>query len=157
MENRQCGGERIMKILLLPLCFIMLGLAGCSDEPSAKITTDDLEEITLKLVDQKEEEDGMRYTVELVNGSEFVLKQNTIFLSYPIKVKNGFKGNSFKVEGEGNKLDIEPDEEVTIEFFAPNEGLNESKLSMEVPDIQMKGYLEKVDGDHFFSKGGSLD
>ena len=147
-----------MKIqFILSLCIVLLGLAGCSDEPTVAISTKDLEKITMKLVDQQEEENGIRYTVKLVNGSKSVIKENDIFLSYPLKLKNGIKGNDFKVEGEGNKLDIEPDEEVTLPFFAPNEGIDQSKLAMKEPDIKMHGYLEKVDGSHFFTRGGSLN
>ena len=86
-----------------------------------------------------------------------MIKENDIFLSYPVTIINGAMGNDFKVQGEGNKLDVQPHEEVTIVFFTLNVGINQSKLVMEEPDIMMQGYLDKMEASHFFTLGSSLN
>lgn len=147
-----------MKIkFLISFMFIILFIVGCSNEQSVKVTFDDIEKIKLKLVEKQEMKDGISYTIKLENDSDYVIKQNNVYLYYPIKTENGSKGNEFKVEAEGNKLNIEPNEEVTLNVFTPFVGMSNPELLVDEPAIEIKGYTAKVDISHSFGKVGGFD
>jgi len=144
-----------MKLLFTSLLVLVL-LSGCVSEKT--FTTNDIEKIKLALTKTETFENGLSYTIKLKNDSDFIIKQNNVFVSYPIKQgESGLKGNPYTVEAEGNKLDIQPGEEITLHVFMPFEGLgDQSLLGIDNPDIQLKGFIETVDNEHFFSTGGSL-
>ncbi len=140
---------------------MMLLLVGCNNNQKLKITAKDLEDIKVELVKKEEEENGINenginYTLKLKNKSDFIIKQNNVYLSYPIKIDGGKKGNDFKVEAEGNRLNIDPDEEVTLNVYIPHEGLLPSNLLIDKPKIEIKGFLEQVDKKHIFNIYQSL-
>ncbi|NRD78517.1 hypothetical protein HPT25_14215 [Bacillus sp. BRMEA1] len=103
-------------------------------------------------------EGAIVYYIKLTNDSDFVIKQNNVFISFPIKVgQGGYKGNAYKVEAKGNKLDIQPGEEITLNAFMPFEGLGDkSLLRIDNPSIQINGYLDKLDNEHKFISGEDL-
>lgn len=153
----QLGGILLKIKFLFSFIFIILFTVGCSNEQKVKVTSDDIEKIELTLVEKQEMKDGISYSIKLVNNSKYVIKQNNVYLYYPIKTENGSKGNDFKVEAKGNKLNIEPNEEVALTIFTPFVGMNNPELLVEEPSIEIKGYIEKVDISHSFGKIGSLD
>ncbi|PGS46506.1 hypothetical protein [Bacillus sp. AFS041924] len=86
-----------------------------------------------------------------------VIKQNNIYVSFPIELnENAHKGNEYKIEVKGNKLDIQPGEEYTLNVIMPMEGIDKSVLALDTPSYELKEYLEKVDNKHLFSIGGAL-
>jgi len=128
-------------------------LTGCTQE----IKLNDIEKIKVELVKKEKRPDIIIYTIKLINGSDFVLKQNNVYVSFPIEInQNAHKGNEYKVEVKGNKLDIQPGEEYTMHVIMPLEGIDKSVLALDTPNYELKGYLEKVDNKHLFSVGGAL-
>ncbi|KKI91825.1 hypothetical protein WQ54_12705 [Bacillus sp. SA1-12] len=142
--------------LLSSFLLISVLLAGCVNEKKA--TTYDYQKIRLELIEKKTLEEGISYSIKLINGSDFVIKQNNVFVSFPIKYgEAAYKGNEYKVEAKGNKLDIQPGEKVTLDLFMPFEGIGDkSLLGIDNPSIQLIGYIETVDNKHQFSVGGDL-
>ncbi|WP_121614263.1 hypothetical protein [Mesobacillus foraminis] len=149
-----------MKIkLLFSLALILtLLLVGCVNKQTPEITTDDINKISFDLIKKQTLKEGISYSIRLVNQSDFVIKQNDVFVYYPIKTKSGgSKGNEYKIEAKGNKLDIMPGGKITLDVFMPFEGMGDkSLLVIEYPHIQLIGYLETVDNKHQFSIGGDL-
>jgi len=97
-----------MKLLCTSLLILVL-LSGCVSEKT--FTTNDIEKIKLALMKTETFENGISYTIQLKNDSDLVIKQNNVFVSYPIKHgESGLKGNQYTVEADGNKLDIQPGE-----------------------------------------------
>lgn len=146
-----------MKLKLLS-SFILISvlLAGCVNEK--KFTINDMEKVNLELIEQKTLEEGISYSIKLINDSDYVIKQNNVFVSFPIKKdESAYKGNDYKVEAKGNKLDIQPGENITLNVFMPFEGIGDkSLLGIDNPSIQLMGYMETVDDKHQFSIGGDL-
>lgn len=144
-----------MKLLFTSLLILVL-LSGCVSEKA--FTTNDIEKIKLALMKTETFENGISYTIQLKNDSDLVIKQNNVFVSYPIKHgESGLKGNQYTVEADGNKLSIQPGEKITLHVFMPFEGMgDQSLLGIDNPNIQLKGYIETVDNEHQFSTGGSL-
>ncbi len=142
--------------LLSSFILTLVLLAGCVSEQN--ITVDDIKNIKLELIEQQTFEEGISYSIKLTNGSDYVLKQNTVFVSFPIKHgESSYKGNEYTVEAKGNKLDIQPGEKITLNVFMPYEGMGDkSLLGLDNPNIQIKGYLHTIDEDHHFTTGGSL-
>lgn len=142
--------------LLSSFLLISVLLAGCVYEK--KPTLDNYQNIKLELIEMKTLEEGISYSIKLINGSDFVIKQNNVFVSFPIKHGEGaYKGNEYKVEAKGNKLDIQPGEKITLDVFMPFEGIGDkSLLGIDNPSIQLIGYMETVDNKHQFSVGGEL-
>ncbi|PJO42871.1 hypothetical protein [Lysinibacillus xylanilyticus] len=142
--------------LLSSFILTLVLLAGCVSEQN--ITVDDIKNIKLKLIEQQTFEEGISYSIKLTNGSDYVIKQNTVFVSFPIKHgESAYKGNEYTVEAKGNKLDIQPGEKITLNVFMPFEGMGDkSLLGLDNPNIQIKGYLHTIDEEHHFTTGGSL-
>jgi len=142
--------------LLSSFILTLVLLAGCVSEQN--ITVDDIKNIKLELIEQQTFEEGISYSIKLTNGSDYVIKQNTVFVSFPIKHgENAYKGNEYTVEAKGNKLDIQPGEKITLNVFMPFEGMGDkSLLGLDNPNIQIKGYLNTIDEEHHFTTGGSL-
>ena len=159
IKNRKKGGWFILKIKFLStmlLGFVLL--VGCVNENKVAISTNDSEKIKLELIEKQTMKEGISYSIKLINDSDFVIRQNNVFVSYPIKIKtDAFKGNEYKVEAKGNKLDIQPGEKITLNVFMPFEGMGDkSLLGLDNPNIQIKGYLHTIDEEHHFTTGGSL-
>lgn len=155
-NNRKWGISLNLKLLLSVILTLVL-LAGCVSEK--KITVNDMEKIKLDLIEQKTLEEGISYSIRLTNGSDYVIKQNTVFVSFPLKHgESAYKGNEYTVEATGNKLDIQPEEKITLNVFMPFEGMGDkSLLGIDNPNIQLKGYMHTVDEEHHFTTGGSLN
>ncbi|KOR90341.1 hypothetical protein [Paenibacillus solani] len=87
-----------IKTLLLLISFFMCStlITSCSnDTPNI---SEEVDKIKLELIEQKKDLNGMVYTLKLINNSSQVIKQNNVYLSYPIKTSNGSRSNVFKVE-----------------------------------------------------------
>ncbi len=143
------------------LCIVFVALVmftvSCSkDTPS--ISFEVTENINLELVEQKEVQDGAIYTLKLINNSNQAIKQNNVFLSYPIKTSaNGTKGNYFKIEAQNNKLNIQSEEELLLTVFAPKEMYeSNSNLAMNEVEIEIKGYINEVTDQNQFHKGHTI-
>ncbi len=151
-----CEGNYLKFKLLFSFLLILMVLAGCTSEK--KFTVDDVKKVKLELQEKETNQEGISYTIQLVNGSNYVIKQNNVYVSFPIKHgESGFKGNEYQVEATGNKLNIQPGEKITLTVFMPFEGLGDKTLfGIDHPEIKLRGYMETVDDEHLFTTGGSL-
>lgn len=147
---------KIKHLLIALLTFVLF--TGCVNENKASVSTNDYKKIRIELVKKEAIKEGNLYTLKLINNSDFVIKQNNVFVTYPLKInENAYKGNEYKVEAKGNKLDIQPGEKITLSVFMPFEGLGDKTMfALDNPSYQLKGFLENVDSKHHFSVGGDL-
>jgi hypothetical protein len=136
------------------ICFL---LVGCSNLGFIKITPEEIDKIQLKLVQQQKLENGIIYSIKLINDSKYIIKQNNIYLYYPLKTENGSKGNVYKVELNGNRLEVRPGDEIILNAFTPYEGINQSEVLIDDPALEIRGYIEKIDERHSFGKVGVLN
>lgn len=138
----------ISVFIILSIC---LGLMtnGCS-----RITTNQLPEemdnIKLEFVSKSKLPEGIGYALKLKNGRSFLIKQNTVYISYPVRNGNsGYILNKAKVEAVGNKLDIRPGEEITLNAFIPD-AFDSDKVDQQRLQYEIKGYInEAKDSNHF--------
>lgn len=106
-----------------------------------------------KLIPQSKLPEGTAYSLSLKNGSSHIIKQNVIYLSYPIKNLNNSKSNKFKIEATGNRLNIKPNETVVVSVFAPKEEYeNNQSLDIDNPNIEIVGYMDEVKDETHFQK-----
>jgi hypothetical protein len=128
-------------IIFVILCLLIS--VSCSNK--REVTTDDIDNIKLELIEQKEEANGKVFTLKLHNKSSHIIVQNNVYLSFPIKVENGIRGNDFKIEARNNKLNINPGEELLLTVFAPKEMYEGNhNIDLEDPHIEIKGFLNEV-------------
>ncbi|WP_339266712.1 hypothetical protein NYE54_24005 [Paenibacillus sp. FSL K6-1330] len=128
-------------IIFVILCLLIS--VSCSNK--REVTTDDIDNIKLELIEQTEEANGKVFTLKLHNKSSHIIVQNIVYLSFPIKVENGFRGNDFKIEARNNKLNINPGEELLLTVFAPKEMYEGNhNIDLEDPHIEIKGFLNEV-------------
>lgn len=128
-------------IIFVILCLLIS--VSCSN--NREVTTDDIDNIKLELVEQKEEANGKVFTLKLHNKSSHIIVQNNVYLSFPIKIENGAKGNDFKIEARNNKLNINPEEELLLTVFAPKEMYEGNhNIDLEDPHIEIKGFFNEV-------------
>jgi len=128
-------------IIFVILCLLIS--VSCSNK--REVTTDDIDNIKLELIEQKEEANGKVFTLKLHNKSSHIIVQNNVYLSFPIKVENGIRGNDFKIEARNNKLNINPGDELLLTVFAPKEMYEGNhNIDLEDPHIEIKGFLNEV-------------
>ena len=142
---------RIPFFLFILLIFLIV--ISCNNDEEVK--PHDIDNIRLELVEQKEDLNGMIYTLRIENNSNHVIIQNNVYVSFPILIENGTRSNEFKVESKNNKLNIKPKEEVLLTAFATKEmyeGI--SKIDINEPIIQINGYVDEVTELNHFHKGG---
>lgn len=119
------------------------------------MTPEDIDNIKLTIEEKIEKPHGLTYSLKLQNNSKHVIKQNNVYLSYPIKTENGSRENEFKVEAKNNKLDIQPGEELLLTIFAPIEMyVGNDQIDINNPEIEIIGYLKEVEELKKFYKGG---
>jgi len=142
---------KLFFLMLLTFTFLI----SCSNQ---KATKEPYRDIKLELIKEQKLDKGISYEIKLINNSNEVLKQNNVYVYYPIeKRENVYGNNPYKVEAEGNKLDIKPGEKVTLNVFMPLQGIpNQSNIETKKPVIQLKGYLDEVNNENRFSIGGDL-
>ncbi|GAE37728.1 hypothetical protein JCM9157_5054 [Halalkalibacter akibai JCM 9157] len=121
------------------------------------MTLEDINRVQLEIVDTEILDDGMRYQIKLLNGSNYTIKQNIVHFTYPIKLDNGISDNTYKVEATNNKLNIQPGEELLLNVFTPFEGMAEKDiLALDQPIVSIVGYLKQVDEESKFSNSRSI-
>jgi len=142
---------KLFFLMLLTFTFLI----SCSNQ---KATKESYSDIKLELIKEQKLDKGISYKIKLINNSNAVLKQNNVYVYYPIEKREKVYGNNpYKVEAEGNKLDIKPGEKVTLNVFMPLLGIqDQSNIETKKPVIQLKGYLDEVNNENRFSIGGDL-
>ncbi|WP_059053893.1 hypothetical protein [Paenibacillus senegalimassiliensis] len=135
--------------------FVFLFLVSCGNDTFN--LSDVVDHVQLEIVERKEDHRGITYTLILKNNSDQIIKQNNVFLSYPIKTSTGTRSNEFKIEAENNKLNIKPKEEVLLSVFAPRE-MYESNIHIDInePNIKIEGFINEVNQENEFFKGGGF-
>jgi len=123
----------------------------------AKDIDQQIDRITVMIIDTKQFPNGTDYSLKLNNASQYLIKQNAVYLSYPILMDNGSNSNQCKVEATGNKLDIRPNEEVMLNVFMPIENFkNNNLIDTQHPSLMIRGYLNEVkETNHFDKSWGS--
>lgn len=133
------------------LAIVIFMLTSCGGEKP--IGPNEVDKITLEIIDRTELPEGISYTIKLANHSKHLIKQNNVYLSYPIKTESGTKGNVFKVEAQNNKLDLKPDEEIMLQAFTPIEEYKDNeKIVTTQCYLEIKGYIEEVKEINHFGK-----
>lgn len=145
-----------MRVKIINLSFVMLVLfllTSCNNKEL--ITSDEVDRIKLEVINTTTLPEGISYSIKLTNSSKYTIKQNNVFLSYPIETVNGLKGNEFKIEAKNNKLDIKPNEELVLQAFAPIDGYYQNnKIDSNKINIEIVGYLNQVSEEQRFQKMG---
>ena len=152
MEMRE---DTMMNRVYSLVVILILGffISACSAENPKVFTPEESDKITLEVINRAEDPNGVSYTIKLSNKSSHTIKQNIVFISYPIKTSNGSKGNEFKVEARNNKLNIKPNEEVILNAYTPKEEYegNQNILPNECY-LEIKGYIDQVKEENHFGK-----
>jgi len=147
---------RIVSALLIVLLILIGGFFGCREFSAAQSRVD-INKIKITQLNSSELPTGISYSFKLRNGTGHTIKQNTVYLSFPIKNLKGVSTNNFKIEAAGNKLDIKPNEELTLSFFCQREDyVNNASLDIQHPNLEIKGFIDTVTEENHFEKSGGL-
>ncbi len=141
------------RVFFLVSLVLVIFISACSADNPEIFTPEESDKIILEVINRAEDPNGVSYTVKLSNKSSHTIKQNIVFISYPIKTSNGSKGNEFKVEAKNNKLDIKPNEEIILSAYTPKEEYegNQNILLNECY-LEIKGYIDQVKEENHFGK-----
>jgi hypothetical protein len=107
--------KRVVFIGLLGITAIIL-IFSINSKPNYD-TYYEHKKVHIKLISNQDLPEGKAFGLKLINGSKFTIKQNSVYVSFPIKTQNGSRSNKFKVEADGNRLDIKPGEEVILNVY----------------------------------------
>ena len=143
-------------ILSVGVGFFLLKRANEKGISNKDISTN-IDRITIRIANTQRNYSGTSYTLELKNASRYLIKQNSVYLSYPIIQGESRQTNSCKVEATGNKIDIKPNEEVTLHVFIPCEDYKDNnKIDSNQPQFEIEGYLNEINTLTHFGKSGDL-
>lgn len=143
--------------LLIAIAAITIVTPGCANQQQTEFDPEKMS-IQIKIVKETELPEGKAYVLKMENKSPYVIKQNSVFLSYPIISENVQKSNTCKVEAEGNKLDINPNESVNLNLFVNKANFESRKdLDTENPEIEFKCYINEVNEATRYEQSGSLE
>ncbi|SHJ80255.1 hypothetical protein SAMN02745751_03413, partial [Dethiosulfatibacter aminovorans DSM 17477] len=122
-----------LKVLVCFLLLIICSITGCSDKLSQdRIDTmhEEIEKIRIEVVNESILNNGISYSLKLINDCDYVIAQNNVYLSFPVTNANNTKWSSseWKVEADGNKLNIEPGQEVLLNVFMSDEFFKYNEL-----------------------------
>ena len=113
--------------------------------------------VSIRMTDKQSMPSGTGYTVILRNMSDYIIRQNAVYISYPIRTGNNLSMNKWKVEMTGNKLNLKPGEEITLNAFIPLEITEDSSsLDVDQPQYEISGYLNEVTTSSHFTQSGEL-
>jgi hypothetical protein len=149
--------RRIPLLLSLLVCCV-LGILGCNltkmDKQVMPVSV--IDKIDLEIVGVKEMPSGILYRIMLTNDSDYTIKQNAVYLSYPIiKEKNTVK-NVCKVETTYNRLNIKPGDSIMLKCLVTKENYeNNPLLDIQHPNLEIKGYMKEVNEINHFEKSVS--
>lgn len=156
VRSRIMTKKRMAFIIILISSCITLMFSGCT---SAKVTNlpEELEKIKLEVVKKSVLPEGIFYSIKLTNGSSFIIKQNNVYVSYPMNIgKNAKSLNKAKIEAEGNKIDIRPGDEIILNAFIPDGIFNSDKVDLSVLQYEIKGYIGEVEDINRFGRLGNV-
>ncbi|MCO1603497.1 hypothetical protein [Desulfosporosinus nitroreducens] len=147
--------KRIIIFVLIILSSISFVIIGCSSKSSIPIW-EEMDKIKLEVVSKQELRDGINYIITLKNGSSLLIKHNTVYVSYSVKNgNNSHVSNKAKVEADGNKIDIRPGEEVTLNAFIPSV-FDTNKVDQRRLQYEIKGYIDQVKDINHFGQSGEI-
>ncbi|MDP4093693.1 MAG: hypothetical protein Q8920_10070 [Bacillota bacterium] len=143
-------------ILFLLSVLILMCFCGCSSNSFKKISSE-INKITVQITNTSVQPSGTNYSIKLTNGSSYTIIQNSLYLSYPIKITNGRVQNECKVEAKLNKLNIKPGEIVNLHAFFPIENYDgNNKLDKEHLQYEINGFISKLSQENHFEKSGDV-
>lgn len=58
---------------------MLIVLAGCDSEK--EFTLNDIQKVKLELIEKETLKEGLSYSIKLINDSDYVIKQNNVFVS----------------------------------------------------------------------------
>lgn len=126
-------------------------------EINDKDISTNIDRITIRIINTQRDYSGTSYTLVLKNASRYLIKQNSVYLSYPIIQGESRQTNKCKVEAAGNNIDIKPNEEVTLNVFIPSEDYKDNnKIDSNRPQFEIEGYLNEINTLTHFGKSGDL-
>jgi hypothetical protein len=169
MQLRRNGGifmnlKKLMPITLFGALIILSVWGGFilgKDSNGKEITKVDFSKdstfVDIHITNTQKMPSGTAYTLVLKNTSKYLIKQNSVYLSYPIKQgESGIMTNKCKVEATGNKIDIKPNEEITLSVFIPSEDYENNKIDSNRPQYEIEGYINAVSNLTHFGQSGDI-
>jgi hypothetical protein len=149
-----------MKKILLVFCITLLGslfLAACSMDKGER--GKEIDKVVVTKFEKESNQGVSVYKIRIKNNSNYILVQNTVYFYFDLKDNKEKKGDVFKAEAVGNKLNIKPGEELDLSVTIPdkNNGLQMELLDIENPHLEMKGYIKDFSEDNRFHKTLSID
>lgn len=140
-----------LQILFLFILFSIV-LVSCSSK-SIKFDNND---IKINVINVKSVDGYKIYNIEIKNNGKVDLYFIDLYLSYPIKQLNGYKGNPYKVEGttdESKPIYLNAKQAIKFEIITPiKEVFGDSNLLvLEHPYLELNGFIK--DGGEYIPFG----
>ena len=143
--------------ILIALISFQLILTGCSsisyDNSNEISYQDSIKDIKIEIINENIMPSGIGYSLKLINESEHVIVQNSVYVSFPITNADRSQSNmnKCKVEASGNKLFLSPGESVILNVFVQSENYEGNNfLRIEDPQIQIIGYFNELSDNNRF-------
>lgn len=160
MIHKKHSKAVIFLVILSLLLLISTNIAKKDEKEAIYFTSDTVDRIEIQLISQKDMPSGRAYTIQMTNRSDMTIKQNVLYLSFPLISADGKieSTNPFKIEMTGNRLDILPGDTVSLHAYIALEAMSDKIFTKELKaDIEIVGYFEEVTENTRFMKSAPLE
>lgn len=142
----------IVKFVLWCCLVLTLGYQITKTEHiNANEKSPNVPKISIKLVQKKRNPHNTIYTFRLQNESNQIIKQSSVYLRYNELTGQSIKRCPFKIEAMGNKLNIKPNETITLKVPVPKEtGLHSNWTDVKQLELEVVGYIKNVSNEYRF-------
>lgn len=159
MIHKKHSKALIFLVIIGLLLLISTKITTKDEEEAIHVTFDTVDRIEIKLVSEKDMPSGRAYTIQMTNKSDLTIKQNVLYLSFPLISADGKRESTdpFKIETTGNRLDILSSDTVNLHAYIPLEAMPDEIFTEGLqPYMEIVGYFEEVTENTRFMKSGPL-
>ncbi|AUS96079.1 hypothetical protein CDQ84_18435 [Clostridium thermosuccinogenes] len=139
------------KILLLMIAIMSFAVVSCTNgkkEINATEFQREVGNIELAVANIEKTSEGMLYTVKVINNSSYIIKQASVFLSYP-KMK-------YKSEADEKQFDVEANKDKELKMLLPA-GTYIGNVTTNEVFLELRGYLKEIVEKNGFHMSGSVE
>jgi hypothetical protein len=160
MIHKKHSKALIFLVIIGLLLLISINITKEDEKEAIHVTFDAVNRIEIKLVSEKDMPSGRAYTIQMTNKSNMTIKQNVLYLSFPLISADGKRESTdpFKIKTTGNRLDILPSDTVNLHAYIPLEAMPDEIFTEGLqPYMEIVGYFEEVTENTRFIKSGPLE
>ncbi|MDF2941271.1 MAG: hypothetical protein K0S01_129 [Herbinix sp.] len=139
--KKKIGVAAIITIILVSMVIIYIN----NITPKAELVANVINNLSFAVQDSTASNKGDLLIIKIVNNSDLKIYNDNVFFNYPIKQKNGYVENKYKIEAVLTKKVMKPKEEMFISVLIPfGDFISEENFHKDLLYYEYEGYYDKI-------------